>query len=63
MGKMAIVEYQAPAGNWLKFCDGANKPQEIKRMLDACLRSQSWITKARAIDSETKQLLDMAFKS
>jgi hypothetical protein len=63
MGRMAVIEYQAPAGNWLRFGDVANKPAEIKRMLDACLRSQSWITKARAIDADTRQLLDMLFKT
>jgi hypothetical protein len=62
MGTIAIIEYQADSGIWLKFGDCANKPGEIKRMLDACLRSQSWIKKARAIDADTKQLLDMSMK-
>lgn len=63
MGRIAIIEYQLPNGNWQKYIDGANKPAEIKRMLEACLRSSSWVTKARAVDADTKQLLDMAFKS
>ncbi len=62
MSTTAIIEYQAASGVWLQFADCANKPDTINRMLDACLRSQSWIKKARAIDSETKQLIDMSMK-
>jgi len=62
MSTTAIIEYQADSGVWLQFATCANKPPELKRMLDACLRSQSWIKKARAIDAETKQLLDMSMK-
>ena len=62
MSTTAIIEYQADSGVWLQFATCANKPQELKRMLDACLRSQSWIKKARAIDADTKQLLDMSMK-
>ena len=62
MSTTAIIEYQADSGVWVQFATCANKPQELKRMLDACLKSQSWIKKARAIDAETKQLLDMSMK-
>jgi hypothetical protein len=31
-------------------------------MLEACLKSQGWIKKARALDANTKQLIDIAFK-
>lgn len=63
MSNMVIVEIQTESGTWLKFCDGSNHPSSVKRMLDAALRSQIWIKKARAIDSVTKQLVDMAIKS
>jgi len=62
MSSTAIIEYQAESGVWLKFADCSSHPSSIKRMLDACLISQSWIKKARAIDSDTKQLIDMAIK-
>jgi len=63
MSNTAIVEIQTTGGTWQRFCDGSKHPSGIKRMLDAALRSQSWVTKARAIDADTKQLIDMAFKS
>jgi len=62
MTTTAIIEYQAESGVWIRFGDCSNHPSDIKRMLDACLRSQSWIKKARALDGSTKQLIDMAFK-
>ena len=63
MSSIAIVEVQTESGTWIKFCDGSSHPSSIKRMLDAALRSQLWIRKARAVDSVSKQLIDMAFKS
>ena len=62
MSSTAIIEYQADSGVWLRFADCSSHPSDIKRMLDACLRSQGWITKARALDADTKQLIDMAIK-
>jgi queuine/archaeosine tRNA-ribosyltransferase len=58
----AIIEYQAESGVWVRFGDCSSHPSDIKRMLDACLRSQSWIKKARALDGNTEQLIDMAVK-
>jgi hypothetical protein len=62
MSSMAVIEYQADSGVWIRFADCSSHPAEIKRMLDACLRSQGWIKKARALDADTKQLLDMSIK-
>jgi hypothetical protein len=62
MSSRAIIEYQADSGVWLRFADCSSHPSDLKRMLDACLKSQSWIKKARALDAETKQLIDMAMK-
>lgn len=62
MGSTAMIEYQVASGVWLRFGDCSNHPAEIKRMLDACLKSQGWIKKARALDGDTKQLLDMSIK-
>jgi hypothetical protein len=47
MSATAIIEYQADSGVWLQFATCANKPSELKRMLDACLRSQGWIKKSK----------------
>jgi len=62
MSSTAIIEYQADSGAWLQFATCSNHPSSIKNMLDACLRSQSWIKRARALDGNTKQLIDMAMK-
>ncbi len=62
MSSIAIIEYQATSGAWIRFGDCSSHPSSIKNMLDACLRSQSWIKKARAIDGNTKQLIDIAIK-
>lgn len=59
---MAVIEYQADSGVWIRFATCSNHPSSIKNMLDSCLRSQGWIKRARALDAETKQLLDMAIK-
>jgi hypothetical protein len=62
MSSTAIIEYQADSGVWLQFATCSNHPSSIKNMLDACLRSQGWIKKARALDGQTKQLIDIAIK-
>jgi hypothetical protein len=62
MSSMAIIEYQTDSGVWIQFGTCSNHPSSIKNMLDACLRSQGWIKKARALDGGTKQLIDMAMK-
>lgn len=62
MSSRAIIEYQADSGVWLRFADCSSHPSDIKRMLDACLKSQSWIKRARALDANTKQLIDIAIK-
>ena len=62
MSSMAIIEYQSSSGVWIRFGDCSSHPSSIKNMLDACLRSQSWIKKARAIDGNTKELIDIASK-
>ena len=62
MSSTAIIEYQADSGVWLQFATCSNHPSSIKNMLDACLRSQGWIKKARALDGQTTQLIDIAIK-
>jgi len=62
MSNMVIIELLTSGGTWIKVCDGSSHPSSVTRLLQAALNSNSWATKARAIDSETKQLVDMAFK-
>ena len=62
MSNMAIVELLTSGGTWIRFCDGSSHPSSVTRMLQAALNSGSWTTKARAIDAQTKQLIDMAIK-
>lgn len=59
---IAIVEVQTEGGVWIKFCDGSSHPSSVSRMLAAALSSQRWVKKARAIDAETRQIIDMAFR-
>ncbi|NLY27258.1 MAG: hypothetical protein GX049_06875 [Alcaligenaceae bacterium] len=60
--KRAFIEIQVPSGVWQRFTECNAHPANLKTMLDAALRSQSWVTKARALDTQTGQILDMAFK-
>lgn len=62
MSSMAIIEFQASAGNWVRVCDCANKPAIIKSIFDATFQSRPSISKLRAIDAQTKQLIDISFR-
>ena len=39
-----------------------NRPSMIKSAMEATLKGNPNITKVRAVDSKTKQLIDIAFK-
>ena len=60
MSSTVIIEIQSTGGTWIRFCDGANRPATIQRLLESALRSQSWVKKARALDSVAKQLIDIS---
>ncbi len=62
MSSMVIIELLTTGGTWIRYCDGSSHPSSVTNMLKCALNSGSWTTKARAIDSQTKQLVDMAFK-
>ena len=62
MSNVALIEWQTTNGNWLKISECANKPAIIKQTMDANMRSNPNYKKLRAIDSVTKQILDMSFK-
>jgi hypothetical protein len=46
----------------MRYGTCSKHPNDIQRMLNAALNVHSWAKKARAVDEETKELLDMAFK-
>ncbi len=62
MSNMAIIEALNSAGSWMRCSTCSKHPNDIQRGLKAALNNNSWASKVRAIDEETKQLIDMAFK-
>lgn len=63
MSSIAIIEYQTQGGNWQRICDCANKPAIIKAVMDGNFKSNSNYQKIRAIDAQTKQLIDISFRT
>jgi hypothetical protein len=61
MSPICIIERQTEGGSWIKVCDGSSHPVNIKRLLDSAVKAYPQNKKFRAIDSVSKQLLDMAF--
>ena len=62
MSDTADIEYQTTSGNWLRSMNVQNRPSMIKSAMEATLKGNPNITKVRAVDSKTKQLIDIAFK-
>lgn len=62
MSNMVFIEAQTSGGNWIKVSECANRPQIIKQIFDAQMRSNQY-TKFRAVDPITKALIDIAFKA
>jgi hypothetical protein len=62
MSNMAQIEVLTVGGNWMRYGTCSKHPNDLQRMLNAALNAHSWAKKARAIDEQTKDLLDMAFK-
>jgi hypothetical protein len=59
MSNIAIIEKQTEGGSWIKISECANKAPQIKMALNAALKAHPNDRKFRAIDSVSKQLLDM----
>ena len=59
MSNMIIIELLTSGGKWIKVCDGSSHPSSVSRMLQAILNSVSWTTTARAVDSQTRRMVDM----
>lgn len=62
MSNIAIIEYQTPGGNWVRVCDCSSHPANIKMVMDANFKSNPSYKKMRALDSKTKQLIDIAYR-
>ncbi len=62
MSNMAKIEVLTQGGSWMGYGTCSKHPNDIQRMLNAALNAHSWAKKARAIDADTKELLDMAIK-
>ena len=62
MAKMVIIEVQNQFGKWDKFREISNNATGIKNGLQAALKSSKGKRsgKARAIDKDTKSVIDMA---
>ena len=62
MSNMAKIEVLTVGGSWMGYGTCSKHPNDIQRALNAALNAHSWAKKARAVDEQTKELLDMAFK-
>lgn len=63
MSNLAIIEVQRPPlGIWSKVGHCSNNPDAITRELNAILQNERDGAKARALDEDTRQLLDIMFK-
>ena len=63
MSNIAIIEYQTSGGSWKKVCDCSSHPANIKMVMDANFKSNPSYQKLRAIDAQTKQLIDIAIRT
>ena len=62
MSNMAVIEVLTQGGSWMRYGTCSKHPSDLQRMLNAALNNNSWAKKARAVDEQTKELLDMSFK-
>jgi hypothetical protein len=62
MASLVKIEVQDQFGRWQHFTGVANNPSSIKLGLERALKTQlaSKSKKARAVDSDTGALIDMA---
>jgi hypothetical protein len=56
---MAIIEYMMNGGQWSRGVECADHPQAIRLAMEATLKTSPAYVKVRAVDSKTKQLVDM----
>jgi|GEM_PF-4314699 len=57
----AIIEVQTQGGTWMRIGDCSAAPETINAVMVSNARSNPQWKKFRAIDAQTKQLLDMQF--
>ena len=63
MSNMAQIEICSESGTWIFYGTCSKQSSfQIQQMMNGALKQTSWAKKARAIDAETKQIIDMAMK-
>jgi hypothetical protein len=63
MSNTAQIEVLSEGGTWVFYGTCSKQSTfQIQQMMNGALKQTSWAKKARAIDAETKQLIDMAMK-
>ena len=63
MSNMAQIEVLSDGGTWIFYGTCSKQSSfQIQQMMNGALKNSTWAKKARAIDAETKQLIDMAFR-
>jgi len=63
MSNMAQIEVLSEGGTWVFYGTCSKQSAfQIQQMMNGALKQTPWAKKARAIDAETKQLIDMAFR-
>jgi hypothetical protein len=60
--RLAHIEAQTSGGTWIKVSECVNSGPVIKQVFDAHIRAGLY-AKFRAVDSVTKALIDLAFKT
>ena len=64
MSNMAQIEICSESGTWIFYGTCSKQSSfQIQQMMNGALKQTPWAKKARALDEQTKELLNMEFKS
>lgn len=63
MSNQVIIQVQSTSGVWTHFGSCQNHAPTIKQLFASALKGIEWAVKVRAIDADTKQLVDMDIRS
>lgn len=63
MSNRVIIQIQSPGGVWSHFSSCQNHAPIIRQLFLSALKGNDWAVKVRAIDEDTKQLVDMDIRS
>lgn len=59
MSNQVTIQIQSSSGVWTHHSSCQNHGPTIRQYFSSALKGVDWAVKVRAIDSETKQLVDM----